>query len=69
MIFYANRPVLEIAISCYPWEIEHHLDELCALYEYFVNIAPVDRMIEEVELGIKKPSSLHDLSLKNFTNI
>ncbi len=66
---FANAPDLEIALDCYPWK---HLDELdaiddmCALENYFMNIAPMDRMFEEVELGIKKPNLLNGLSLKNF---
>lgn len=63
----ATEAVIDIAKNSYPWDIEHPLDELCALYEYFTNIAPVDRLIEEVEIGLKKPNSLN--GLKNFSKI
>ncbi len=66
---FVTAPVLEIALDCYPYYLgspPDGLDEMCALYEYFVNIAPMDRMFEEVELGIKKPNLLNGLSLKNF---
>ncbi len=64
MNIFANAAVMEVAADCYPYEIESSLDELCALFHYFTKVAPIDRAIEEIELGIKKPNSI--VGARNF---
>jgi hypothetical protein len=56
--------LLKIAVDLYPWPIETWLDEWAALSIYFRDIAPLDQLIEKIELGSETPNSLR--GLKNF---
>jgi hypothetical protein len=58
--------ILDIAKEYYDWQFSHPIDVLCALYEYFTYIAPVDKIIEEIELGLREAKSLRGLSMANL---
>jgi hypothetical protein len=48
----------DLIVSCYPWEIEHFLDLWCAQSDYWSVLEPIDRLIDEVEIGKRKPNSI-----------
>lgn len=59
--------VLDLAIFYYGWEIENWLDAQCALYNYHEKIAPMDRLVELVEIGKINPNSILNLKTMNQT--